>query len=172
MPRRARIVVPGWAHYIMQRGNRRQDVFHSDSQRRRYLQLLEQYASARGLVIRAYCSRDMGRQEQRAEWSRWLAASEDETTLARLRHCTRTGRAAGDDAALCDLEGKLGLRIRALPSGRPKKNQSDGKGGEINGWRPYFPQRTSIIHLFPPISAYFRLGSRTVLIAGPSLVVT
>ena len=55
MPRRARIVVPGWAHHITQRGNRRQDVFHSDSQRRRYLQLLEQYASARGLVVRAYC---------------------------------------------------------------------------------------------------------------------
>jgi putative transposase len=235
-------VVPGWAHHITQRGNRRQDVFHSDSQRRRYLQLLEQYASARGLVVRAYClmtnhihlvavppdadalaavlkpvhlryaqeynrrtglqgvlwqgrfyscllegghywsairyvernpvraglvaraqdypwssagwrcglRRDgllpqpgpldwpqwlwnMPRQEQRAGWSRWLAASEDETTLASLRHCTRTGRAAGDDTALCDLERQLGLRIRAMPRGRPKKSQPAGKGEEING---------------------------------------
>ena len=66
MPRRARIVVPGWAHHpplhagygvtsITQRGNRRQDVFHCDSQRRRYLQLLGRYAAERGLVIRAYC---------------------------------------------------------------------------------------------------------------------
>jgi putative transposase len=229
-------VVPGWAHHITQRGNRRLDVFHCDAQRRLYLQLLGQYAADRGLVIRAYClmtnhihlvavppdaaalaavlkpvhlryaqqyNRQMGvqgvlwqgrffscpldakhywtairyvernpvragmvgraedypwssagwrcglrhddlpvepgpldwprwlwnmpRQEQRAGWSRWLAASEDETTLARLRHCTRTGRAAGDDAALSDLEQKLGQRVRALPRGRPKKNHPAGK---------------------------------------------
>jgi DNA-directed RNA polymerase specialized sigma24 family protein len=64
---------------------------------------------------------------------RYLAASEEETTLTRLRHFTRTGRAAGDDAALSDLEGQLGLRVRALPRGRPKKNQPAGKGGEIDG---------------------------------------
>ena len=47
MPRRARIVVPGWAHHVTQRGNRRLDVFHCDSQRRRYLQLLGQYAAGK-----------------------------------------------------------------------------------------------------------------------------
>jgi len=55
MPRTARIVVPGWPHHITQRGNRGEDVFHSDQQRHRYLELLREYAAVRGLAIRAYC---------------------------------------------------------------------------------------------------------------------
>jgi len=54
MPRTARIVIPGWAYHITQRGNRREDIFHVDDLRRRYLQLLEQYSAGR-MTIRAFC---------------------------------------------------------------------------------------------------------------------
>jgi len=55
MPRRARIIIPGWPYHVTQRGNRQEAVFLNDDQRRRYLRLLEDYSAERGLVIRAYC---------------------------------------------------------------------------------------------------------------------
>ena len=36
MPRRARLVVPGCPHHIVQRGNNRQQVFFVDEDRRYY----------------------------------------------------------------------------------------------------------------------------------------
>jgi REP element-mobilizing transposase RayT len=42
MARFARIVLPGVAHHVTQRGNRRQPVFFSDADRRRYLDLVRQ----------------------------------------------------------------------------------------------------------------------------------
>ena len=39
MPRLARVVVPGLPHHVVQRGNRRQDVFFSDADREAYLAL-------------------------------------------------------------------------------------------------------------------------------------
>ena len=50
MPRMARVVVPGVPHHVTQRGNRREDVFHADADRQRYLALLADYAAAHGLV--------------------------------------------------------------------------------------------------------------------------
>ncbi len=50
-----RVVIPGCAHHITQRGNRREDIFFSDRDRLRYLELLDQYAEAHGLSIQAYC---------------------------------------------------------------------------------------------------------------------
>jgi len=73
---------------------------------------------------------NMPRQEQRAGWSRWLAGSEDETTLARLRHCTRTGRASGGDTALSALEQKLG---QPCPAPWPTEKEPPGRQGAING---------------------------------------
>ena len=55
MPRIARIVIPGCAHHITQRGNNRQDVFFVDDDRRLYLGLLAEECDARGLDILAYC---------------------------------------------------------------------------------------------------------------------
>jgi len=37
MPRMARIVIPDVPHHVTQRGNRREDVFFADDDRRRYL---------------------------------------------------------------------------------------------------------------------------------------
>jgi putative transposase len=51
----ARSVIPGVPHHITQRGNRREDVFFTDEDRRRYLKLLKEYSDKHGLEIQAYC---------------------------------------------------------------------------------------------------------------------
>ena len=55
MPRIARIVVPGCAHHVTQRGNNHQDVFFVDDDRRVYLGLLKRAAAQYGLLIHGYC---------------------------------------------------------------------------------------------------------------------
>jgi len=55
MPRSARIVVPGVAHHVIQRGNRRQDVFFSDDDKEFYLTLLYKWSHIGGVSILAYC---------------------------------------------------------------------------------------------------------------------
>jgi REP-associated tyrosine transposase len=55
MPRTARVVVPGVAHHVTQRGNNRQEVFFTDADRRFYLNILREQAEERGLAVTAYC---------------------------------------------------------------------------------------------------------------------
>ncbi|MCK4283326.1 MAG: transposase [Candidatus Brocadiae bacterium] len=55
MPRAARIVLPGFAHHVTQRGNNRQDVFFAPENRRRYLALLKRQCDKYGLQVEGYC---------------------------------------------------------------------------------------------------------------------
>jgi putative transposase len=55
MARQARIVIPGVAHHVTQRGNYRQDVFFTDDDRRVYLSFLRESAQRHGLAVSAYC---------------------------------------------------------------------------------------------------------------------
>ena len=55
MPRRPRIIIPGIAHHVTQRGNNRQQVFYSDDQRRFYLHLLTRHATRYRVRILGYC---------------------------------------------------------------------------------------------------------------------
>lgn len=55
MPRIARIVVPEYPHHIIQRGNRRLDVFFSDDDRLIYVDLLKKACMKYGVKIWAYC---------------------------------------------------------------------------------------------------------------------
>ncbi len=55
MPRNARIVVPGLAHHVTQRGTDRQIVFHTRNDRHVYLRLLKENSDRAGLRILAYC---------------------------------------------------------------------------------------------------------------------
>jgi putative transposase len=55
MPRVARIIVPGCAHHITQRGNNRQDVFFTPDDRRVYLGLLGTHCAAAGVTVLGYC---------------------------------------------------------------------------------------------------------------------
>ena len=55
MPRMARVVIPGVPHHVTQRGNRGEEVFFCDDDRRRYLDLLAKYGAKHGLAVHAYC---------------------------------------------------------------------------------------------------------------------
>ncbi|WP_321476220.1 transposase [uncultured Paludibaculum sp.] len=54
MPRSARLIAPGVAHHITQRGVDRQSVFHSRRDRLTYLRLLREQAAVSKLPILAY----------------------------------------------------------------------------------------------------------------------
>src|SRR3989338_1383957 len=58
MARLARIVAPGTPHHVLQRGNRSQQVFFSDSDRRHYLDLLKEQCGIWGVKVWAYCLMD------------------------------------------------------------------------------------------------------------------
>jgi len=55
MARFARVVVPGVPHHVVQRGNRRQDVFFDDDDRRAYLDFLAQFGKRYGVEFWGYC---------------------------------------------------------------------------------------------------------------------
>ena len=55
MPRVARIILPGYPHHVVQRGNNKQYVFFSDEDRERYIDLLRKYSSQFNCIINAYC---------------------------------------------------------------------------------------------------------------------
>lgn len=58
MARLARIVIPGVAHHVTQRGNRRLPVFFGDDDRRAYLGLVASAAAASGTRCLAWCLMD------------------------------------------------------------------------------------------------------------------
>ncbi|MDB5709285.1 MAG: hypothetical protein JWL96_1355 [Sphingomonas bacterium] len=58
MARLARVVIPGVAHHVTQRGNRRQPIFFSDDDRRTYLALLHQGCEKAGVRCLAWCLMD------------------------------------------------------------------------------------------------------------------
>jgi putative transposase len=58
MARIARVVVPGYPHHIIQRGNRRQDVFFNDEDRKTYLEYLVLHAKPAGIHFWGYCLMD------------------------------------------------------------------------------------------------------------------
>lgn len=55
MPRLARRVFAGLPHHIVQRGNRREDVFFRDADRSTYLDWLRGYCGEHGVEVLAYC---------------------------------------------------------------------------------------------------------------------
>lgn len=58
MPRLARAVIPGVAHHVTQRGNRRMPVFFGDDDRRRYLALVAQGCAKAQVRCLAWCLMD------------------------------------------------------------------------------------------------------------------
>jgi putative transposase len=55
MARLARVVLPGYPHHIIQRGNRRQDVFFIEGDYEYYLELLADWCGHEKIEIWAYC---------------------------------------------------------------------------------------------------------------------
>jgi putative transposase len=58
MSRIARVVVPNFPHHIIQRGNRRQNVFFRDADKDYYLNLLRKHGRQEGVTYLAYCLMD------------------------------------------------------------------------------------------------------------------
>lgn len=58
MPRCSRLVVPGLAHHVVQRGNRQQPVFFDDGDRRKYLELLASACTKHETRCLAWCLTD------------------------------------------------------------------------------------------------------------------
>jgi putative transposase len=55
MPRQARIVIPGLAHHITQRGNYRQKIFDNEDNYAQYTRWINEYAKENDLDVLAYC---------------------------------------------------------------------------------------------------------------------
>ena len=55
MARLARVILPGYPHHIIQRGNRRQDVFFCDDDYLYYLDLLKGWCEQENLEVWSYC---------------------------------------------------------------------------------------------------------------------
>ncbi len=58
MPRKYRIVVPGKPHHVIQRGNRRQQVFFYPGDKILYLKLLKEQTEKHHVEVWAYCLMD------------------------------------------------------------------------------------------------------------------
>ncbi len=58
MAKMARVEAVGYPHHVIQRGNRRQDVFFSDADKREYLRILKLQSDLFGLKIWVYCLMD------------------------------------------------------------------------------------------------------------------
>lgn len=58
MARMARVVVPNMPHHIVQRGNRRQQVFFSDQDKTAYLNILKEQCQRFGVSVWSYCLMD------------------------------------------------------------------------------------------------------------------
>jgi putative transposase len=82
MPRRPRVIAPGVAHHVTQRGNNRQPVFHSSDDRRFYLGLLGRHATRYGVRILGYCLM--------TNHVHLVAVPERENSLARALGCTHS----------------------------------------------------------------------------------
>lgn len=54
MARLPRLSLPGHPHHVIQRGNNRQAIFHTDADRALFLDLLRDSASAHGVAVHAY----------------------------------------------------------------------------------------------------------------------
>lgn len=55
MPRAARIVIPSFPHYVLQRSQGGREVFRSDADRSAYLEILQQQGRRLGLTVLGYC---------------------------------------------------------------------------------------------------------------------
>ena len=58
MSRKPRLVIPGYVHHVIQRGNHRQNVFFSDEDRKFYLELLERRVEAKEVMLLGHSPHD------------------------------------------------------------------------------------------------------------------
>jgi REP element-mobilizing transposase RayT len=90
MARLARIVIPGRAHHVTQRGNRREAIFFEEGDRAIYLDLLAEQAARYEVQVWAYCLVPnhvhlmlVSAQADRLDW-RWARRTEASPTSSTL----------------------------------------------------------------------------------------
>ena len=131
MPRVGRIVLPGVAYHITQRGNKRWQALRYIERNPRRARLVRQAAKYRwssagehagvrapgGLVDLSEWERQMGP----AAWREELTRPQSDEEVGAIRSHTHTGRPLASDSFLSKLERALGRRLRPMPVGRPAK---------------------------------------------------
>ena len=115
MPRRPRVVAPGVAHHVTQRGNNRGAVFHSSEDRRCYLDLLGRHASHHGARILGYCLMTnhvhlIAVPEREDSLARALGCAHSEYALALNRAQSRSGHVWQNRFFSCVLDESHMLR--------------------------------------------------------------
>jgi putative transposase len=55
MPRRNRVIAPGYPHHVTQRGNHHEKVFYREEDRKLYLAMLSEFLPHYGVALEAYC---------------------------------------------------------------------------------------------------------------------
>ena len=64
MARKLRIQYPGVLYHVMNRGDRREDLFEDEQDRQRFLQTLAEASEKTGWQVQAYCLMKMKRDKQ------------------------------------------------------------------------------------------------------------
>ncbi len=165
MSRLARVIVPGIAHHVTQRGNRREPIFFEDGDQEIYRDLLAEQARKARVEIWAYCLMPNHvhlvavPSDEAWSWSSvraHLAAKDDELVVvapvlaqvSRFADLLDTG--AGDEARFAALRASEGTGrplgnedfIRGLERllGRPLARRSAGrKANELNAQQQKLP---------------------------------
>ncbi len=55
MPRKPRIIIPGFPHHVVQRGHNKQTVFRNAGDRETYISYMAEYSARHGCKLLAYC---------------------------------------------------------------------------------------------------------------------
>ncbi len=85
------------------------------------------WSSVRGHINRGsdpILSEDCHLVEETRDWLECLKEQDDKLLVDKVKSSTWTGRPCGDDGFISRVEGLLGRRLKALPRGRPPKNQN------------------------------------------------
>ncbi len=110
MPRRPRVVEPGLAHHITQRGNNQQRIYDSDFDCGLFLEILGERASKYGLAIWGYCLMPNHFHLIGVPDARGRSGSHDLPPGSRLRalpeHAPRDERASVAGSLLFDSDGR------------------------------------------------------------------
>ncbi|MEA3328939.1 MAG: hypothetical protein U9Q08_04345 [Candidatus Omnitrophota bacterium] len=118
MPRIARLVVPGYPHHIIQRGNRRQDVFFSNEDKIVYIDYLHTYAKEAGkdkLLSDHFLISEI------KDWSAYLSEEDKQEDVNILQKHSNTGRPLGGIKFIEKIEKLAGRALKKKKPG-PKRN--------------------------------------------------
>src|SRR2546423_1637527 len=111
MPRTARAAAGGYCYHVLNRGNRRAEVFHKD----------EDYAAVAALIRQTGAQ---GPVPLPADWLTYVNAPQTEAELERIRRSVMRGCPYGGADWVQRAAAELGLQSTLRPRGRPRRPPS------------------------------------------------